>query len=77
MRAVSGCSWRLIAEHSDIELARVRKNVLQAGHSRHAVANDAQLLHGETPAKFVRSTRTEHCLKFGSREIGSNALCVT
>src|SRR5579883_662382 len=76
----------LIAKNGDFEVVRVGENLLDACHSRHPIADNDQLpLHAFPPeSKFtnllaivrspfarVFSTRTAHCLKLGSREMGS------
>ena len=50
---------RLITEHRDCELRRVLQNLLNAGHTRHAIANDDEPFHREG------STRTAHCFIVG------------
>src|SRR5207237_6723232 len=57
---------RFLTEHRHLEARRERKDLLEAGHARHAVADDNEPLH-----RAVLSPRTAACLSFGSRETGS------
>ena len=71
---------RLVAEDRDAELRRVLEDLLQAGDSGHSVPTTIRSSisdHSCECRDSAFSTFTAHCLKFGSREIGSNALCVT
>ena len=53
---------RLVTEDGDAELRVVLEDLLDAGHARHAVADDHQSPHRAAPSRGAFSTRAADCL---------------